>query len=683
MTATVDGTAAPRGLVQGLWNRQLNHYPETRNRVWYLAIVVLATIVLYYVAYAGGSVAPKILAGYGMTFKYYVYISVVSAAVGAFGSLLAGLGDRWGRANLTAYGLVIVGLLALFGIPNAGSKLSFAILSVIIGLVEGVILVATPALVRDFSPQLGRASAMGFWTLGPVLGSLVVAVVSTNTVNHLGAWQDQYIICGIAGLVAGAVALFGLRELSPQLRDQLMVSMHDRALIEARARGIDPEAAMGKNPWRQMMHLDVIGSAFAISVFLLIYYAAVGFFTIYFQTIFGYSLSKANSIGNWFWAFDAGVLIITGIVSDRFRVRKPFMVIGGIGAIVMTIVFLNEGATTSYGTIVLTISVLAGFLAIAYAPWMASFTETVEKHNPALIATGLAVWGWIIRVVVALSALFVPIVVSTITPVITTGAQVQAYATQYASQVAFATAHPDVLADAQKVPSNVIATAQSIPANVITAANAIPPSVLATAQADQTQLANAVKFAPELTAIQANPALFTKLQADPTNKALQAQAVAALGGGATGAANLATLAANQAAIAGVIAVGPQLQTVQPYIGDLTTIAPYSAQLTTIAPYSAELKAIAPYGAQLKTFTPDAVAALTYIKANLAQVKAAAAAEPGQFRNWYWVCVAGQILFLPFIFIMKGRWSPRKAKQDADEHEAKVQAELAALQKADA
>ena len=77
--------------------------------------------------------------------------------------------------------------------------------------------------------------------------------------------------------------------------------------------------------------------------------------------------------------------------------------------------------------------------------------------------------------------------------------------------VAFATAHPDVLADAQKVPANVIATAQSIPANVITAANAIPPSVLATAQADQTQLANAVKFAPELTAIQANPALFTKL----------------------------------------------------------------------------------------------------------------------------------------------------------------------------
>ena len=652
--------------------------------MWYLAIVVVATVVLYYELYIGGAVSPKILQGYGMTFPFYVYISVVGNAVGAFGSLLAGLGDRWGRANLTAYGLVVTALLALFGIPNAGDKWSFAILSVIIGLVEGVILVATPALVRDFSPQLGRASAMGFWTLGPVIGSLVVAVVSTNTVNHLGAWQDQYIICGIVGLVVGLVALFGLRELSPRLRDQLMVSLHDRALIEAKARGIDPEAAMGKSHWRQMMHLDVIGSAFAISVFLLIYYAAVGFFTIYFTSLFGFSLSKANSIGNWFWAFDAGVLIITGIISDRLRVRKPFMVIGGIGAIVMTIVFANLGTKTSYSTIVIVISVLAAFLAVAYAPWMASFTETVEKHNPALIATGLAVWGWIIRIVVALSALILPIVVGSMTPLVTYGTQVGTYATQYASELAFVQAHPDVVADAQTVPPSVIATATSIPPNVTATAAKIPASVLATAQKDSTQLANAVKFAPELQVIQANPALFTKLQADPTNKALQAQAVAALGGGAKGAAALATIGANQAAIAGVIAVGPELQTVQPYFTDLATIAPYSAQLQTIAPYSAKLTAMAPYSAQLKSLSqPATQAALTFLKEHGAQVQTAAAAAPGQWKNWWWVCVGGEVLFLPFIFIMTGRWSPRKAKQDADEHEAKVQAELAALQKADA
>src|ERR1700742_5346057 len=114
MTATVNGTAAT-GAVQGLWQRQLDHYPETRNRMWYLAIVVLATIMLYYELYVGGAVSPNIIAGFGMTFPFYVYISVVGNAIGAFGSLLAGLGDRWGRADLSARRLVGNALVALFG----------------------------------------------------------------------------------------------------------------------------------------------------------------------------------------------------------------------------------------------------------------------------------------------------------------------------------------------------------------------------------------------------------------------------------------------------------------------------------------------------------------------------------------------------------------------------------------
>ena len=68
--------------------------------------------------------------------------------------------------------------------------------------------------------------------------------------------------------------------------------------------------------------------------------------------------------------------------------------------------------------------------------------------------------------------------------------------------------------------------------------------------------------------IEAHPALFTKLAADPANTALQAQAVAAAGGGAKGIAVLTTIGANRAAINAVIAVGPQLKTVAPYAADL-------------------------------------------------------------------------------------------------------------------
>jgi MFS family permease len=559
MTATVDSAPAASP-IQGLWRRQLDHYPDTGPRMTYLAIVVLATIILYYQFYIPGAVSPAIIAHFGMTFNTYVYIIVIANAVGAFGSIAAGLADRWGRANLVAYGLVITGILILAGVPNAPNTATYAVLFAAVGLVEGVILVATPALVRDFSPQLGRASAMGFWTLGPVVGSLVVAVVSSNTLSHLTAWQDQFIICGIVGLVVAAIAVVGLRELSPQLRDQLMVSIRDRALIEAKARGLKIDELL-KRPWQQMLRLDIIGSAFAIGVFLIFYYTAVGFFPVYFTTLHGFSLSTANSVGNWFWAFDAGALIIIGIISDRVGVRKPFMVLGAVGAIVMTIIFLNLGAGTTFTTFALVISILAVFLAFAFAPWMASYTETVEKHNPALTATGLAVWGWVVRAVIAISILILPSVVGSMTPLVTYGSTVTALSKTYPSQIATG----DVI----------------------------------------------------------DPATSAALLANPLNPTADAKAVGE--------------------IAAAFHISPTAAT---------------ARLTALA--------AVPRADQL------------YLAAHGTQVTTAAAAAPGEWKNWWWVCVGGEVLFLPLILLMAGRWSPRRAREDAEEHERLVQQEMAAL-----
>jgi MFS family permease len=563
MTTAVLRAPHPWGFGRRLWHRQLDTYPETAPRMFYLGIVVVATILLYYQLYVAGAVAPAILAHYNMSFRFYVNIIVVSNAVGAFSSLIAGLGDRWGRANMVTYGLLLTGLLVLFGIPNAPNELTFGILVSAVGFVEGIILVATPALVRDFSPQLGRASAMGFWTLGPVVGSLCVSEVSSRTLPHLHAWQDQFIICGITGLVIFVVALFGLRELSPALRDQLMVSMRDRKLIEAKAKGLDIARAL-KRPWKQMLHVDIAGSAFAIAVFLIIYYTAVGFFTIYFTSIFGFSLSQANGIGNWFWAFDAGALIVIGLLSDRVMVRKPFMVLGAVGAVVMTIVFLSRTShpTTGYYTFAWIISVLAIFLAIAYAPWMASFTETVERRNPALTATGLAVWGWIVRAVVAISIFILPYVVSSATPLVDYGTQVQALSVQYASEL------------------------QTI--------GALSPSTL------------------------------HALQVNPNNPA-----------------------------AGLAAVGE----VTKKLG----VSPANA--------ISRLHALSVASTQ---------PGFKYLQAHGPAVLAAKSVTPNQWRHWWWVCVGGEVVFIPLIFLMTGRWRPRRARRDAEDHERKVRAELEAL-----
>lgn len=534
-----------------LWRRDLAHYPETGPRYAYLAIVVATTIVLYYLLYIQYAVATSIMSHYGMTFGYFILLSVVGNAIGAFASLFAGFADRWGRANLVVYGLLIAGVLVL-ALPNASNKSVYLVMFAGLNVIEGIVLVATPALIRDFSPQVGRATAMGSWTMGPVIGSLIVTTVTSATLDD-HTWQDELRYAGISALVVFVIALFGLRELSARLRDQIMVSLHDRALVEARARGIDPEREQAGH-WRQMMRLDVIGPAFAISVFLLLYYGLVGNIVIYFSSTFGYTEQRANAVANWYWAATAIALIAAGLISDRLRVRKPLMLVGGVGALAGTIVFavLATHHDTGYYTFAWLFVWIAVFSGIAYAPWMAAYTETVEEHNPAATATGLAVWGWILRIVVAVSAAFVPVVVTSVTPIVEHGHEVQVAQAQAAQALAITQAHPQIFAELAKYPPG-------------------------QAPAD-----------------------------------LQARAAQEVG-------------------------VPGLQTVQ-----------------KAAP---QLKVLQEHG-------PD--------------VAKAAKDGPGQWRTWWLVAVGGQVIFIPFVFAMRGRWSPKRAREDAEEHQRAVDAELAKL-----
>jgi MFS family permease len=622
MNVTEVDTAPPRRRgASWLWQRQLGSYPDTGPRVLYLALTVLATVTLYYELYVGGSVSTLILANLKMSFTFYVLTLAFGALIGAFGSLFAGLADRLGRANLVVFGLLFTAVFVAFILPAATSKWVFTIEGFVVGFVEGICLVATPALIRDFSPQVGRATAMGFWTSGPVLGSLIVSVVGSATIPALvhdpRFWTHEYHICGYAGLVVFLIMLVGLRELSPQLRDQLMVTMHDRALIEARAKGFDIEAAL-RHPFRQLVKPDVVISALAISIFLLIYYTAVAFLVIYMNTVFGFTLQQANGLGNWEWAANVFAVILIGVLSDRLRVRKPFMVVGGIAAAIMTVIFLNQfGHHPSYYTMAIILAVSSICLGVAYVTWMASFTETVEDRNPALIATGLAIWGWIIRVVVFGSFLVIPAIVHSVTPLVQYGTTVQTYATKYASEIAFAQSHPKIIAIAQK---------------------------------DTTLIANATKFAPVLAVMQAHPGPFTQLigYPDPTTAppALIRQAIAAGGGGAQGASILSTFEANRAKIVAVVIAAPQLQ----------ALAPFKAQLTALSKVPPQV--------------------FPYLQAHAAAVQKAAADNAGQWRTWWWVCFGGTIFFLLSIPLLRGRWRPSDARRDEEEHEALVEAELA-------
>jgi predicted MFS family arabinose efflux permease len=396
-------------------NRTLQHYPEPVARKSYLALVVLITVALYYALYVGGGVAPLFMRDLHISFSYLVGQYAIANALGAFASLAAGLSDRFGRARLVVWGLLLVALLTLFVVPATTNKLMYAILGIMVGVVEGVILVATPALIRDFSPQVGRATAMGLWSMGPVLGSLLTSAVVSGTLNDFATWRAQYRLCGVFCVAVWVLAFLFLRELKPELRDQVMVSESDRVLNELRARGLDVEASL-RDPWRQMLRPDIIASALGVSLLLLVYYTTVAFGVIYLVEIFHFTAAKANALLNWSWAANVAALLAGGMLSDWLRVRKPFMLVGGIGAAVLIWLFLaHDGGTPAFATMAAISSAISALLGVAYGAWMASFTETVEAHNPALTATGLAVWGWLLRLVVTGSFVLLPRVVTPVT----------------------------------------------------------------------------------------------------------------------------------------------------------------------------------------------------------------------------------------------------------------------------
>ena len=219
-----------------------------------------------------------------------------------------------------------------------------------------------------------------------------------------------------------------------------MVSLRDRALVEARARA-STRSRRSRASWRQMLRFDIIGSAFAISVFLLFYYIAVGFFVVYFATVYGYT----PSAGQRAWPTGTG-----SATRSPCRRRRALRLAAGAQAVHDR----RRGdqrcrhrrcsrsprtkPRPDYYTFALVFILASAGGGMAYAAWMASFTETVEKHNPAATATGLAVWGWILRIVVTVSLAILTLVAAGDLRLVDQGPATQAILAKYPQEIATA-----------------------------------------------------------------------------------------------------------------------------------------------------------------------------------------------------------------------------------------------------
>ena len=197
--------------------RTLDTYPRGTYRWRLLLLTVLASILGAYefqLAPLLSLLLPDIhmsTIAYGWFITFAVMISAISAFYGG------PLADRYGRVLIIDLCLGAVTVLVFLNLFMY-NVVSFVIIRTLMSVVGGLMAGAGAALIRDMSPRLSRALAFGLLTIGPVGANFLSNFIAGHTLPIFHTWQSQIWITGLLGIAMYLPILFGLKDLSPDLR---------------------------------------------------------------------------------------------------------------------------------------------------------------------------------------------------------------------------------------------------------------------------------------------------------------------------------------------------------------------------------------------------------------------------------------------------------------------------------
>jgi len=386
--------------------RTLNEYPQGAYRWALLLLTVLATVLASY-EFQLAPLLPLLLPYIHMStiaYGYFISFAVLIAAISAFfGGPLA---DRYGRVVIidACLGIVAVSVFLNLLIYNV---VTFIVIRTLMGMVGGLMAGAGAALVRDVSPRLNRALAFGLLTIGPVGANFLANFIAGATLPIFHTWQSQIWIAGFLGLAMYLPIVFFLKDLSPALR--LSIFKSEMAAAQAQGRRMPSAADIPSGTrdafGRLLRHWEVWLLVFGMVPSLTLYFTIQPFGPLMFTQAFHYSPADAAAMNAYFWLGNMGALVIVGILSDRLQTRKPIAILGAILSAIMVAYWVSTfGREMPRGQMAAIASILGIVLAIAYVPWSAQFSETLEDVSAALQATGWAFYGLIARGWVAIAA---------------------------------------------------------------------------------------------------------------------------------------------------------------------------------------------------------------------------------------------------------------------------------------
>ena len=385
--------------------RELDEYPTGARRMKILTMAVLAILIGSYEGQIA-PVVPLLLKDLHMSLAAYGVVSAIALVAGAVASAVGGrLTDRLGRVRLLVP-LMLLTTVCCFGMTLVHTSTELLVARFALSFVDGVAMASTAPLVRDFSPRLGRAQAFGFWTWGPVGANFLAAALAGWTLPIFDdSWRSQFVIMGCVSLVISVVIALNIADLSPDLRARIQHTENDAAHVVDMAEPARVRALLvRRNIWAH-----IIG----IALWLVLYLTLSLFGQTMLVGALGISTAQASTVMAAFWTLDLVVLIVIGRISDRIRLRKPFSLFGTLAGVVVTAYFayLIGQDDVSIPLLMVVGALLGGSLAVAYAPWMANYSEDAEDIDPRLQGTAWGLFGFLTKAIAMVCLLVIPLVI--------------------------------------------------------------------------------------------------------------------------------------------------------------------------------------------------------------------------------------------------------------------------------
>lgn len=370
--------------------RDLTTYPVGFRRWWLLIMASCATLITSFEGQVG-PVVSLVLDDLNISLTTWGLMTSGTAVVGILVGVIAGpLSDRIGRVRLLVPALFIT-TAACFAIALATDGTEMFILRVIQRFTEGFAVATTAPLIRDYSPRTGRALGYGLWNLGPDGAAFIGAGVAAVTLPMFSnGWQSQFIMQGSLSLILAILIAITIRDLSPQLRAQILANVKLAGAAEAAA----ANTRVARPRYTELMRHPVIWvHCVGITMWLLFYQTLTGWGQYLLSANFGLSAADASEVMTGFWILDLILLVLTGWISDRLQLRKPFIIVGSLGLAFVAFYFASLiGTEVSQGQLFI-IAMLSGIpLGMSYSAWMANYSENVEDINPRLQGTAWAIY---------------------------------------------------------------------------------------------------------------------------------------------------------------------------------------------------------------------------------------------------------------------------------------------------